>query len=148
MKVNPDRKAGVDPQMAVKIDNITETPAVKPAPNLMQCIPLDLVSTVENGIMWCEQRTVSICCCPGICPGQCHSSLRTKGLDFEATFTSGNKLMTSNYRFDIFLKKPSISTDARRIIPVGMSITNGTCIWWKRVIIKMNKSYQSFFTNS
>ena len=55
-EVNPNRKSGVESLrwLAVNFDILLAAPAVKLAPNVMPCIPLDLVGAAERGP-----------CCPG-----------------------------------------------------------------------------------
>lgn len=48
MEENPDRESGVESQrgLAVNTENFLATSAAKPTPNVMPCIPLNLVGTV------------------------------------------------------------------------------------------------------
>lgn len=50
MKVNPNRKLGMEPQMqlAVNTDNFPVTATTNPTPNVMPCIPTDLVGTAKR----------------------------------------------------------------------------------------------------
>lgn len=70
-EVNPDRKPRVKPWQwcSVNTDNFPATHAVKPTPNIMHSIPLDLVSTAKsNWHIVCAAQSLHILsprCDPG-----------------------------------------------------------------------------------
>ena len=67
MEVNPEYKSGVESLRRLDVSGSFRpaTLAVKLIPNVLPCIPLDLVSEVERGGVLCGQRTASIYLCPG-----------------------------------------------------------------------------------
>lgn len=68
MKVNPNRKPGMEPrrQLAVNTDNFLVTATTKPAPNVMPCIPTDLVGTTKRESIWSGYYTSFIYHQPGL----------------------------------------------------------------------------------
>ena len=67
MEVNPEYKSAVESLRWLDVSGgfLPATPAAKLIPNVLPCIPLDLVSEAERGSVLCGQCTASIYLCPG-----------------------------------------------------------------------------------